>query len=74
MAAELLKRGAIFAPIMFGTVLPAVAGPAARDKVTQTLLMLAIFIPFSYFLDASSIARPSAAQRAAIGPTAARGS
>ena len=40
-----LKRGAIFAPIMFGTVL------LLSPKLTQTLLIVGIFIPFSYFVD-----------------------
>jgi len=45
------KRGAIFAPIMFGTVLLLSPGLATETKITQTLLLLAIFIPFSYFID-----------------------
>jgi hypothetical protein len=46
-----LKRGAIFAPIMFGTVLLLSPKLPMQTKVTQTLLLLAIFIPFSYFID-----------------------
>ena len=46
-----LKRGAIFAPIMFGTVLLLSPKQPMATKVTQTLLIVAIFIPFSYFLD-----------------------
>jgi hypothetical protein len=45
------KRGAIFAPIMFGTVLLLSPGLPMETKITQTLLLLAIFIPFSYFID-----------------------
>ena len=45
------KRGAIFAPIMFGTVLLLSPNLPMQTKVTQTLLLLAIFIPFSYFID-----------------------
>ena len=46
-----LKRGAIFAPIMFGTVLLLSPEQPMATKITQTLLIVAIFIPFSYFLD-----------------------
>jgi hypothetical protein len=46
-----LKRGAIFAPIMFGTVLLLSPDMPMATKITQTLLLLAIFIPFSYFID-----------------------
>ena len=46
-----LKRGAIFAPIMFGTVLLLSPEQPMATKITQTLLIVAIFVPFSYFLD-----------------------
>ena len=45
------RRGAIFAPIMFGTVFLLSPNLALGAKITQTLLIVAIFIPFSYFLD-----------------------
>jgi hypothetical protein len=45
------RRGAIFAPIMFGTVFLLSPSLPLATKVTQTLLIVAIFIPFSYFLD-----------------------
>jgi hypothetical protein len=45
------KRGAIFAPIMFGTVFLLSPNLPTTTKITQTLLIVAIFIPFSYFLD-----------------------
>lgn len=45
------KRGAIFAPIMFGTVLLLSPDQPMATKITQTLLIVAIFVPFSYFLD-----------------------
>ena len=45
------KRGAIFAPIMFGTVFLLSPDLATETKITQTLLIVAIFIPFSYFID-----------------------
>jgi hypothetical protein len=45
------RRGAIFAPIMFGTVFLLSPNLPLATKVTQTLLIVTIFIPFSYFLD-----------------------
>jgi hypothetical protein len=45
------RRGAIFAPIMFGTVFLLSPNLPLTTKVTQTLLIVTIFIPFSYFLD-----------------------
>ena len=49
---RVLKRGAIFAPIFLATVLLLDGGkmsvPAA---VVQTVLLIAVFIPFSYFMD-----------------------
>jgi hypothetical protein len=49
--ARTLKRGAIFAPIMFATVMLLSPELSLANKITQTLLIVAIFIPFSYFLD-----------------------
>ena len=45
------RRGAIFAPIMLGTVFLLSPNLPIAQKVTQTVLIVAIFIPFSYFLD-----------------------
>jgi hypothetical protein len=47
-----LKRGAIFAPIFLATVL-LLAGNRLTfaGAVVQTAFLLAIFIPFSYFMD-----------------------
>jgi hypothetical protein len=45
------KRGLIFAPIMFGTVLLLSPNLPMATKITQTLIIVAIFIPFSYLLD-----------------------
>jgi hypothetical protein len=45
------RRGAIFAPIMFGTVFLLSPELPLLTKVTQTLLIVAIFVPFSYFID-----------------------
>jgi hypothetical protein len=46
-----LKRGAIFAPIMFVTVMLLSSGLTLTQQLMQTALIVAIFIPFSYFLD-----------------------
>jgi hypothetical protein len=46
-----LKRALIFAPIMFGTVLLLSPQLSTTTKITQTLLIVAIFVPFSYFVD-----------------------
>jgi hypothetical protein len=45
------KRGAIFAPIMLATVFLLSPDIPLSQKLTQTLLIVAIFVPFSYFLD-----------------------
>ena len=49
---RVLKRGAIFAPIFLAMVLllggDRMTVPAA---IVQTLFLLAIFVPFSYFMD-----------------------
>jgi hypothetical protein len=46
-----LKRGLIFAPIMLGTVFLLSPDIPTSQKVTQTAVIVAIFIPFSYFID-----------------------
>ena len=46
-----LKRGLIFAPIMFATVMLLSNNITRTQQITQTALIVAIFIPFSYFLD-----------------------
>ena len=46
-----LRRGAIFAPIMFGTVFLLSPDLPLATKITQTLVIVAIFVPFSYFID-----------------------
>ena len=45
------KRGAIFAPIMLATVMLLSKNLTFAQQVTQTLFIVAIFIPFSFFLD-----------------------
>lgn len=46
-----LKRGLIFAPIMFVTVTLLSGDLTLSQQITQTALIVAIFIPFSYLLD-----------------------
>jgi hypothetical protein len=46
-----LKRGLIFAPIMLVTVMVLSNNITRTQQITQTALIVAIFIPFSYFLD-----------------------
>ena len=66
------KRGAIFAPIMFATVLLLSPDMPMATKITQTLLIVAIFVPFSYFLD--RLFYRSALRRAARQADGRRGS
>ena len=58
------KRGAIFAPIMFGTVFLLSPDLPTATKITQTLLIVAIFVPFSYFIDRLFYRSGHAASRA----------
>jgi hypothetical protein len=46
-----LKRAAIFAPIMFVTVMLLSGGLTLAQQITQTAIIVAIFVPFSYLLD-----------------------
>lgn len=46
-----LKRGLIFAPIMLATVMLLSSDLTLTQQVSQTLFIVAVFIPFSYFLD-----------------------
>jgi hypothetical protein len=46
-----LKRGAVFAPVMFVVVMLLSNDLALSDQIIQTALIVAIFIPFSYLLD-----------------------
>jgi hypothetical protein len=47
-----LKRGAIFAPIFLATVLLLGGGDMNfAQAIVQTVFLLAIFVPFSYFMD-----------------------
>jgi hypothetical protein len=49
---RVLKRGAIFAPLMFVTV-HLIAGDELdiAGKLTQTAFLLIVFLPFSYLMD-----------------------
>jgi len=49
---KVLKRGAIFAPIFLATVI-LLGGDKMTYKaaVVQTILLIGVFIPFSYFMD-----------------------
>jgi len=46
-----LKRGLIFAPIMFVTVMLLGNDLTLAQQIAQTAFIVAIFIPFSYLLD-----------------------
>ena len=46
-----LKRGAIFAPIMLVVVMLLSSDLSLASQVVQAAIIVAIFIPFSYFLD-----------------------
>ncbi len=46
-----LRRGAIFAPIMFVVVYLLSNDLSLASQIVQTAIIVAIFIPFSYFLD-----------------------
>ena len=46
-----LKRGLVFAPVMFVVVMLLSSDRTLTDQIIQTALIVAVFIPFSYFLD-----------------------
>jgi len=46
-----LKRGLIFAPVMYLTVALLARHLTVAQQITQTVLIVAIFLPFSYLLD-----------------------
>ena len=50
---RVLKRGAIFAPIMFllVSILPGGSDISVIGRVLNTLFLVAIFLPFSYLMD-----------------------
>jgi hypothetical protein len=49
---KVFKRGALFAPIFLATVLLLGGGRITiQGAVVQTIFLLAVFVPFSYFMD-----------------------
>ena len=46
-----LKRALVFAPIMLVTVMLLSSGLSLGGQIAQAALLVAIFVPFSYFLD-----------------------
>jgi hypothetical protein len=49
---RVLRRGAIFAPIFFATVILLGGGKVKpAGAIVQTVLLIGVFIPFSYFMD-----------------------
>jgi hypothetical protein len=49
---RVLKRGALFAPIFLATVMLLGRGKLTTEgAIVQTIFLLAIFVPFSYFMD-----------------------
>jgi hypothetical protein len=46
-----LRRGLIFAPVMFVVVTVLSANLSLADRVIQSALVALVFLPFSYFLD-----------------------
>jgi hypothetical protein len=48
---KVLKRGALFAPVFFATVLLLSGGKGYGAAVVQSAILIAVFIPFSYFMD-----------------------
>lgn len=46
-----LKRGLVFAPIMFVTVMLLSSDLTVAEQIMQTAFIVAIFVPFSYLLD-----------------------
>ena len=49
---KVLKRGAIFAPIFLATVMLLGGNKMTlKAAIVQTILLIGVFIPFSYFMD-----------------------
>jgi len=46
-----LKRALVFAPIMLVTVMLLSSNLGLPGQIAQTALLVAVFVPFSYFLD-----------------------
>jgi hypothetical protein len=48
---RVLRRAAIFAPIFFATVMLLGGNIKIPAAIVQTVLLIGVFIPFSYFMD-----------------------
>jgi hypothetical protein len=48
---RVLKRAALFSPIFFATVLLLNGSKGYGAALVNTVLLLAVFVPFSYFMD-----------------------
>ncbi len=46
-----LKRGVVFAPVMFVVIMLLSNDLTLVEQITQTALIVGIFVPFSYLLD-----------------------
>ncbi|MCY4086991.1 MAG: hypothetical protein OXG37_08975 [Actinomycetia bacterium] len=48
---RVLKRGAIFGPLLFILVFITAGELSTTQKILQSVFLVAIFLPFSYFMD-----------------------
>jgi hypothetical protein len=48
---RVLRRGVIFAPVMFVVIMLLSSNLTLAEQLVQTAIIVAIFIPFSYLLD-----------------------
>ena len=48
---RVLKRGAIFGPLLFILVFVTGGDLSTTQKIMQSVFLVAIFLPFSYFMD-----------------------
>jgi hypothetical protein len=46
-----LKRAVVFAPVMFVVVMLLAADQPLQNQLIQTATIVALFVPFSYFMD-----------------------
>jgi hypothetical protein len=46
-----LKRAVVFAPVMFVVVMLLAADQSLQNQLVQTATIVALFVPFSYFMD-----------------------
>lgn len=69
-----LKRGAIFAPIMLGTVMLLSKSMTLAQQITQALFIVVVFIPFTYLLDRVFYRSAMRRQARGTGPSGRGGS